>query len=177
MSDTRHNRPQDPRPRRRPAEDEHRLFVEYATALRRIVGARVNTSDANLDDACSFAWTQLLAKQPRRESVFAWLLTVATREAWRLHRLMHREAGGGDDLTLDGLESPTAGDTAAKRLELEEAGEALESIHPRRRRAMLLHAAGFTYEEIASEYGVSIERARALVYRARLQLRARMDAD
>ncbi len=177
MSETRHNLPRHPRPRSAPPHDEHDLYVEYDAALRRVLAARVKTTDANLDDACSYAWTQLVAKQPRRKAIFAWLITVATREAWRLHRLMHRDVGGGADVALDELESPTADESAEQRLRLRDVGEALQSIHPRRRKAMLLHAAGFTYEEIAMEYGVSVERAWALVYRARVQLRARMDAD
>lgn len=42
---------------------------------------------------------------------------------------------------------------------------------------LLLHATGFSCEEIASEYGVSVERARALVYKARLQLRDLTERD
>lgn len=42
---------------------------------------------------------------------------------------------------------------------------------------MLLYAPGFTSEEVVSEYGVSDERARALVCRARRQLRALVDPD
>lgn len=56
MSDTRHNAPQSagPRPPRAPGDDE--LYAEHAQALRGLVGARVRTSDANVEDACSFAW-------------------------------------------------------------------------------------------------------------------------
>jgi hypothetical protein len=51
------------------ADDESRLFTTYANRLRRTVGRIVNTTDANLDDACVFAWPQLLSRQPRRETV------------------------------------------------------------------------------------------------------------
>jgi hypothetical protein len=40
----------------------------------------VNTWDANADEACSFAWMQLLRRQPMRETVLSWLTTVAIRE-------------------------------------------------------------------------------------------------
>ena len=40
----------------------------------------VNTSDANAGEACSFAWMQLLRRQPMRETVLSWLTTVAIRE-------------------------------------------------------------------------------------------------
>jgi hypothetical protein len=46
----------------------------------------VKTSDANVDDACSFAWMQLIRRQPTRATVLAWLTTVAIPEAIRLDR-------------------------------------------------------------------------------------------
>src|SRR3954451_7292976 len=70
----------------RPRGDEERLYITYANRLRRTVTANVNTSAANIEDACSFAWLQLVAKDPRRETVFGWLATVAIREAIRLDR-------------------------------------------------------------------------------------------
>src|SRR3954447_4477426 len=70
----------------RPRGDEERLYIAHANRLRRIVTANVNTSVANIEDACSFAWLQLVAKDPRRETVFGWLARVAIREAIRLDR-------------------------------------------------------------------------------------------
>jgi len=175
MSTTRHNEPQVPEPRRSPAPLEHELYDEHAAKLLRVVGSRVDTSDANLEDACSFAWTQLIATWPTLDSIFAWLVRVATREAWRLHRLERRQAGDGDDLVpVEAVASPTADAHAEDRVQLDEAVQAVKTLHPRKRRMLVLHATGFTYEEIGREYGVSTERARELVYRARLQLRDRL---
>src|SRR5690242_8801604 len=70
----------------RPRGDEERLYIAYANRLRRTVTANVNTSAVNIQDACSFAWLQLVAKDPRRETVFGWLAKVAIREAIRLDR-------------------------------------------------------------------------------------------
>jgi DNA-directed RNA polymerase specialized sigma24 family protein len=39
---------------------------------------------------------------------------------------------------------------------------------------LLQHAAGYTVEEIAAEHGISRQRARELIYRARLQLNQRL---
>jgi RNA polymerase sigma factor (sigma-70 family) len=175
MSNTGHNDPSLPESGLSPAGD---LYVAHAKKLRRLVGGQVSTSDANLDDACSFAWTQLVAIRPgRRGSIFAWLATVAIREAWRLHRLERRDGHDGDEVTLDAMESPTAGSASAAGIGADQVMEALRTIHPRKRRMLVLHAAGFTYQEIAKEYGVSVERARALVYTARLQIRDRTEAD
>src|SRR3954466_8460332 len=81
------NSPGDPdREPARPRGDEERLYITHANRLRRTVTANVNTSAANIEDACSFAWVQLVAKDPRRDTVFGWLTTVAIREAIRLDR-------------------------------------------------------------------------------------------
>ena len=101
MSSNRHEPPTGRRGSAAPAKhdllgDEERLYTAHADKLRRVVGAAVHTSEANIEDACSFAWLQLLCDRPRRESVFAWLATVATRKAWRLHWQCARDAHGDD---------------------------------------------------------------------------------
>ena len=40
--------------------DEDQLFREHASTLRSVVRMKVNTTDDNLDDACAFAWMQLV---------------------------------------------------------------------------------------------------------------------
>jgi hypothetical protein len=46
----------------------------------------VNTSPELIDDACAFAWVQLIRRQPDRNRNWrAWMVTVAERGAWRLH--------------------------------------------------------------------------------------------
>jgi DNA-directed RNA polymerase specialized sigma24 family protein len=148
--------------------DEHDLYAADHARLRAVVARAVNTSDANIDDACSFAWLTLLTRQPRRATAFGWLAKVAIREAWRLDRTERaRSASTG------GLESPEAVDEAepaADRRALEETLEALAAIHPRKRAMLVVHALGFTHAEIAAEHGISPQRTRELVYRARLQL-------
>jgi hypothetical protein len=37
-----------------------------------------------IEDACAFAWVELLARQPARTSIVGWLRIVARREAIRL---------------------------------------------------------------------------------------------
>jgi DNA-directed RNA polymerase specialized sigma24 family protein len=72
--------------------DEERLFVALADQLVRTVRAIVHGPDAMIEDACSFAWLQLVRCQPDRETVFPWLTKVAVREAWRLSRRERRDA-------------------------------------------------------------------------------------
>src|SRR4051794_37474200 len=47
--------------------DEERLFVALADQLFRTVRAIVHGPDAMIEDACSFAWLQLVRCQPDRE--------------------------------------------------------------------------------------------------------------
>jgi DNA-directed RNA polymerase specialized sigma24 family protein len=49
------------------------------------------------EDACSFAWLQLLRTQPERDSVFPWLCVVATNEARRLLKGQARQAEFDED--------------------------------------------------------------------------------
>jgi DNA-directed RNA polymerase specialized sigma24 family protein len=163
-------------PNRQPARrrgDEERLYITHANRLRRIVAANVNTSGANVEDACSFAWLQLVAKDPRRETVFAWLAKVAIREAIRLDR---RDRGiASIDDAPDHVRATRGADAdVTERVLIAEVIDQLAGIHSRKRAMLVMHTAGFTSAEIAAAHGIHPSRARALIYQARLQLRARM---
>jgi DNA-directed RNA polymerase specialized sigma24 family protein len=162
QAEERKNRPGTPR------DEAGELFAAWSARLRRAVASRVKTSEANLDDACAFAWAQLLRHHPRREIAFGWLMTVATREAWHLHG-QERAAIHHDDLADHCLVDTTS--TYDDRMELRDVLRHLEAIHPRRREMLLLHVSGYTFDEIGRFHGITPARARALVYKARLQLR------
>jgi DNA-directed RNA polymerase specialized sigma24 family protein len=70
--------------------DEPALFTEIHPRLRDHVRLRVRTSRANVEDACSFAFLQLLRYQPDREHLYGWLLRTATREAIKLDQRARR---------------------------------------------------------------------------------------
>ncbi|MGH3262908.1 MAG: RNA polymerase sigma factor, partial [Trebonia sp.] len=94
--------------------DETELYARHAAALARIVIGRVSTSRANVEDACAYAWMQMLRHQPARETLLAWLVTTATREAIRLTRRDGREARLDD--ACDEIPEPAA--TIDEHLEL-----------------------------------------------------------
>ena len=73
------------------------LFEKHAGRLLAVVGRAVRTSPMNVEDACAFAWLQLLRHHPRQETAFGWLCTTAVREAIKLDR---RARSG---VELDGL--------------------------------------------------------------------------
>jgi DNA-directed RNA polymerase specialized sigma24 family protein len=146
--------------------DETELYEAWAPRLLRSVASCVNTSDANVQDACSIAWMQLLRCQPRRETALAWLITVAKREAIRLDRA--DRARDSDGLEVDWMPDPRS--IAVGREVLADTLAMVERLHPRRRAMLMEHASGYTFVEIAARHGVTRARARTLVYKARLQL-------
>lgn len=149
--------------------DEETLFRRHHAELRRAVRQVVNASPELIEDACQMAWATLLRNQPRRDSVFGWLRTVAINEAYRLSRIEVRDA------RLDALPGDRQG-VARDAFSIEdsvrarEALRALASLPARQRRDFALHAAGFTYNEIAELTG----RTRTNVDKTLDKARARM---
>jgi len=142
--------------------DETELFCRHHDDLLRAVTRRVDASDALIEDACSFAWAQLLRYQPDRgPQLFGWLLTTAIREAYRLSRIERRDA----HLEDSGL--PVKGgsphkewtDVVADPHRLEDVIEArralavLAALPELGRRYLALFAAGYSYDEIAALVG------------------------
>jgi len=71
----------------RSSPDAGVLFARYDCQLRDRVRGVVNTSEANIEDACMFAWVQLLRYElDEAEAAYSWLSTVAVREAVKLDR-------------------------------------------------------------------------------------------
>lgn len=160
--------------------DEEALFRRHHAELRRAVRHVVNASPELVEDACQIAWTQLLRNQPRRESVFGWLRQVAIHEAYRLSRIERRELRL-DLLPGDRQRAVRDGFDLDNSVRAREALRLLASLPEKQRRDYALHAAGFTYKEIAELSGrtrtnvdKTLDRARA---RIRLErLRAHPDA-
>lgn len=106
--------------------------------------------------------------------MFSWLTKVAIRHAIRLDKPRRaRDAPLEGESTLGGRSS---GVELEQRIVLCETLEQLAGIHERRRRMLVMHATGFTCQEIADDAGIGVNRARELVYQARLQLQLRQRA-
>lgn len=147
--------------------DEAELFERYAARLRAVVAAQVNAPSAVVEDACMNAWMILLRRQPARETVWPWLKLVAIREGWRLAERERRElpSSAAEDVEVrSGVEA--AYDLHA---DLEQLRGVLD---PRKRRMLLLHAAGFTYDEISRITGDSPRTVERQMLRARARVRA-----
>ena len=138
----------------RPCGDEAELYDRHHRELMRAVSRHVNAGAALIEDACQYAWLQLLRHQPDRASVFLWLYVVAVHEAYRLSTLERR------DLRLEALATGSAWETfIAGSVTLEDQLEALEALRAlaglpdRQRRDLALFVAGYRYREIAQLTG------------------------
>lgn len=109
--------------------DQGRLYEQHALALQAVVSRRVHTSPVNVEDACGFAWLQLVRCGNRPASTFAWLCTIAIREALKLHRRAARTTGL--DEVADAATDPRY--DVNWRVELIVAGEEIREarLHPR----------------------------------------------
>lgn len=127
------------------------LYREHAAHLRVTVRGLARGSEDQIDDACSFAWLTLLRARPRRRSVFAWLVTVAVHEAWRLvrrdaqHAPLHVYADASFELEFA---SAPERDLLAPLHARELLREVAATLPDRKRHRVALQALGFTYREI-----------------------------
>jgi DNA-directed RNA polymerase specialized sigma24 family protein len=156
--------------------DETALYLQYSGPLRRAVRRAVNASDATIEDACQFAWTQLLRRQPARPHVFGWLRTTAVREAWALSAGETRCTSL--DITIGEREESTsvveavAGTDIELTLDARNVLRAIARLRPKHRYAISRLAAGLSYEEIQAESGLSYTQVNRHLARARAALRA-----
>ena len=155
--------------------DEAELFARYQHRLLRATAATVRTSAANVDDACAFAWSEFLTRQPRRESALPWLRQVARREAIRL------DGAGRRNVELD-FETKPGMATAAQTPEatrrsiasahgMLEVRERLADLPDDQRKMAFLRAAGWRYGDIADCLDLSEARVTKLLARADASIR------
>lgn len=159
--------------------EEEELYRLHHERLARVVRRCVGGPHALIEDACSFAWTQLLCHKPeRRPQLFGWLCTVAIHEAYRLSRLDRREdpldvrvAGrGGDPLfRVELIEDPRA--PVEFQLEARTALACVAELCPRQRDLFALQIAGLSYREIAAATGDSVRTVDRQLRRAHERVR------
>jgi RNA polymerase sigma factor (sigma-70 family) len=153
--------------------DEARLFNDHELPLRAAVRHFARVDEAIVDDACAHAWLQLMRRQPDRDTAFAWLRTVAVREAWRLSKLGRR------DVRLDAMPSvhDSGRDTVVPSIEAREALRRLAALPHRQRRFLTLQIAGHSRTEIAAHTGATPRTVDRQLARARRHLRLVRDPD
>lgn len=147
--------------------DEAELFRTHEVALRAAVRSRIyGSSDALIEDACAFAWLQLIRHQPDRgPTLFAWLRTVSVREAYRLYRKeVHH-----DVTRLAADQEPAF--TLDAQLSTRSALRALATMSDHRQRIFLMHLSGLSYTEIAAHLDITFTNVNRHVSRSRSHLR------
>ena len=162
--------------------DEAHLYDRYHHQLYRLVLASSGQDPAIAEDACSFAWMQLLRHQPDRPTVLGWLRQVAVREAWLLAKQARRKTPLADsELACEQLaDAPNPGHAAvdpaeivAGRHQARQAAQVLDDLHPRGARYLALHAAGYSYREIAALENITYTAVNRYITEARARIRTR----
>jgi DNA-directed RNA polymerase specialized sigma24 family protein len=153
------------------------LYAKHAMQLLRLVARRAGATPHVIEDACSFAWMQLLTHphvdlRPPHWRPLAWLTQTAVREAWRLARREGRAAVLSEYMLehviveRDKL-APSNDEIAALRARLALLGE----LPQRPRRFLLRQMLGYTYDEIAELEGVTWTTTNKQLARAKRLLR------
>ncbi len=165
-----HHRRRNPAPA---ASDTAALFGRYDRKLRDRVSAVVNTSQANIEDACMFAWLQLLRHEiDEIDAAYSWLTTVAIREAVKLDRADRRTRSLSVDATGAIIEPIDPRDELAARDLLDHAAAVIQQagLTSRQLQMIALQAWGLNYEEIAARTGNSRRTVDRELLRARAKL-------
>jgi len=150
--------------------DEADLFLAHHGPLLRHVARAVPGCPSVVEEACAFAWSELVRLQPDRDRVVAWLAVVARREAIRLARRSRREpctANPGDNaLWTTACELTRTLDTRAALQ--------LVAMLPARKRAVLgLQVGGYSHAEIAGALQMTPRTVARQLTRARAAVMAR----
>ena len=150
------------------------FYAKEAPGLVRAVMHAVDASPLTVEDACAYAWCQLVRRADDirlGRSAFWWLYRVAVREAWKLSAVdcRHVPRGDGAEVACGVIDAATpVDDLVEHRDEL----RSLRTLPERQRRILLLHALGFTYAEIGRMTGDSARTVERLLRRSKETLRA-----
>jgi RNA polymerase sigma factor (sigma-70 family) len=155
--------------------DLARLYEEAARPLERRVARAVRAPQSVVEDACQFAWGQLVGHRDRvkANAAVAWLLTTATREAIKLTRVADRELSLESEIERGGECLIGGGGPAPE--ELVERRERLASVRelpPRQQRIVWLKALGLSRGELARHERLSGRTVERQLAYARRRLRA-----
>ncbi len=152
--------------------DEADLYRDLQPRLVGLLRSTLVVRAQTLEDACSFAWVQLISHQPQRgPDLLGWLYVVARREALHQTRLERRTAilEPTGDRHLLAFRDPVQD---ATRERAREALDALAGLPERQRRLLCLKAAGYSYDEIATIEQITWRTVDRQLRRARARLAA-----
>jgi RNA polymerase sigma factor (sigma-70 family) len=149
------------------------LYRGLARRLEQVVRAEVRAPETVVEDACQFAWGNLLAQAAgiQSEAALSWLATTAIREAWRLMHTRERdlplESENNDQVDA----GPSAPDATDALVEDRERLRLMRLLPERQQRILWLHALGLSYQEIAAYTGDSTRTVQRQLLRGRARIR------
>lgn len=152
------------------------LLRRYSAVLRRYIN-RITRNPADTDEVLQevfvIAWQQLPSLR-NPDQVRAWLIKIASREALR-----HVTSARVHDEITDDIATVDGPDCRIEQLDLDQAlRSALDALPQQQARVWLLReVGGFTYEEIATELGVSHATVRGALAQARKRILQSMGGD
>lgn len=156
------------------------LFLEHSGAVHRFLKDLLRDAtlaDEGLQETFVRAHERL-GTLAQRDRVLGWLLGIARNVSLELRRARRRDGPGEGDLHGErACAAPSPEHVLLGREEMEVVERAMSSLSEDKRAALLLRFDhGLPYEEIASTLGWSLSKAKVEVHRARLKLRAALDA-
>jgi RNA polymerase sigma factor (sigma-70 family) len=162
-----------------PHGDEEALYHAHHTRLLRLIARDVSARPQLIEDACAFAWAELLARQPERTSIVGWLRIVARREAIRLARhyrvTVPMSAVDFDRLPHRSQATSCPAADAAEHCCALDALAAVAGLPERKRSVLTLKVAGYSYEEIVAQLDVSWRTVNRQLVGARTAIRSARD--
>jgi RNA polymerase sigma factor (sigma-70 family) len=150
------------------------LYCDLSKRLEQIVRLDVRAPDPLIEDACQFAWSRLMSHcdRVRRDTVLAWLVKTAVREAVKLSRRDRREISleatlehAGDSLLR--LHAPAPDELLGQRERLAQT----RRLPERQQRLLWLHALGLSYDEMAVHEGYTRRTVERQLLRAKRRIR------
>jgi len=149
--------------------DHSSLEAFYAAeheALMRAVSKRVTAPHVVIEDACSFAWCQLVARDDIElgRGAYWWLFVTASRQAWKLLADLGHGAIGSPDPALSVTDEVRFEE---RHLDVLDRRDVIRSLTHRQRCFLMLQAAGYHIDEISQMTGATARTVERQIKRAR----------
>ena len=169
------------------ADDLAVLYARHQRNVAQIVKRRVRAPGTIVEDACQTAWARLCAHPEvalEEHQALRWLVTTATREAWKTsRRVTARESPAGAFCTPGDVDARELAEPAAEgrdpcelaiaRTEHEQRVHRLRELTDRERLYLYLQGLGYSYSEMAQSTTASRRTVERQVLRARAKLNER----
>lgn len=153
-----------------PADATRQLYERYSSRIFGFCLSRLGSRE-EAEDAVQTTFLNVqrgLGRGVIPEYELAWLFKIAQNVCHNRHQSASRRGRVEATHDLDALQDVVASPDRSPAVSLGELTQALGAIPMRQRRALLLREfQGYSYEEIASELGISVAAVETLLFRAR----------